>query len=89
MTKKIGSKYQILSIPFLVVGTIIMLICYFLMDRLDFFVHGALYEYGLIFDYEWANWYWNYSALIRDSILISLVAIIFALIFSAVTNIVI
>jgi len=81
MTKKIGSKYQILSIPFLVVGTIIMLICYFLMDRLDFFVHGALYEYGLIFDYEWANWYWNYSALIRDSILISLVAIIFALIF--------
>jgi ABC-type Mn2+/Zn2+ transport system permease subunit len=28
------------------------------MAKLDFVVHSSLYNYGLIFSYEWANTYW-------------------------------
>lgn len=81
MTKKNRFNFQILAIPFTILSTIILLICYFLLEFLDLIVHGDLYEFGLVFSYEWASQYWNYLTLIRDSILISFVVIIFALIF--------
>lgn len=29
-----------------------------IMAKLDFLVHSSLYNYGLVFSYEWANTYW-------------------------------
>ena len=29
-----------------------------IMSRIDFLVNSTLYEYGLVFSYEWANIYW-------------------------------
>ena len=81
MTKKARFNFQILSIPFLIVNTTIIAVFYYLLQFLDLIVHGDLYNYGLIFSYEWANQYWNYSSLIRNSILISIPIIIVAIIF--------
>ena len=32
---------------------------FFLMSRIDFIVHGTLYDYGLKFSHEWADEYWT------------------------------
>jgi hypothetical protein len=32
--------------------------------RLDFFVHGDLYRYGLVFSFEWADPYWNAGTML-------------------------
>jgi len=37
------------------------------MSRIDFIVHSTLYEYGLIFSYEWANHYWLVYGLVFAS----------------------
>lgn len=36
----------------------------FLFLRLDQIVHRDLYEYGLMFNYEWATPYWTYARLL-------------------------
>jgi hypothetical protein len=35
-----------------------------LMSRIDFLVHSTLYNYGLVFSYEWANVYWLIYGLV-------------------------
>jgi hypothetical protein len=35
-----------------------------LMSKIDFIVHSTLYEYGLIFSYDWANMYWLIYSLV-------------------------
>lgn len=40
----------------IIVAVILSFFC--LMSRLDFIVHGTLYEYGLEFSYDWAVEYW-------------------------------
>ena len=32
-----------------------------LLENLNFFIHGDLYGYGLIFSYEWAEGVWHYN----------------------------
>ena len=70
MTTRNKFNLQILTIPFSIISISIVAICYYLLQFLDLIVHGDLYEFGLVFSYEWANQYWNYSNLIRNSILI-------------------
>ena len=70
MTTRNKFNLQILTIPFSIISISIVAICYYLLQFLDLIVHGDLYVYGLVFSYEWANHYWNYSNLIRNSILI-------------------
>jgi hypothetical protein len=41
---------------------VVNLIVDFLVWRLDFFVHGDLYSYGLIYSLDWANPYWHYTS---------------------------
>jgi hypothetical protein len=38
----------------------------FLLSFLDQIVHGDLYRYGLVFNYEWASQYWTYAWLARS-----------------------
>ena len=41
------------------VALIILILSFFcLMSRIDYIVHGILYDYGLIFSYDWAIGYW-------------------------------
>ena len=84
MTSKTRFNFQLITIPFLLLSTLIITICYFLLQFVDLIVHGDLYGYGLVFSYDWANQYWHYSTLIRDSLFIcillvsiSIIAIIF------------
>jgi hypothetical protein len=37
---------------------VILQIVLFIVTGIDFIVHNVLYNYGLIFDYAWANPYW-------------------------------
>lgn len=39
-------------------------VAFVLVWRLDIFVHKDLYNYGLIFSYDWAADYWYYSGLL-------------------------
>ena len=72
---------KILTIPFSIISISLVSVCYYLLQFVDSIVHGDLYGYGLVFSYEWANQYWNYSALLRDSILFSILLITIAVIF--------
>jgi hypothetical protein len=55
-----------------------------LLQVLDVIVHSDLYGYGLVFSYEWANQYWNITGSIRDSILLSFIIIIIAIVFNII-----
>ena len=41
---------------------VVNLIVDFLVWQLDFFVHSALYSYGLVYSHDWANPYWHYTS---------------------------
>jgi len=81
MTTRGRFNLQILTIPFSIISISLVAICYYLLQFVDLIVHGDLYGYGLVFSYEWANQYWNYSTLMRDSILISILLITLAVFF--------
>jgi len=68
----VRSKFniQILTLSFAIISASIIAVCYYLLQFVDLIVHGDLYGYGLVFSYDWANQYWNYSTLIRNSFLI-------------------
>jgi hypothetical protein len=34
------------------------------MSRIDYIVHSTLYNYGLVFSYDWANTYWLTYSLV-------------------------
>jgi hypothetical protein len=61
-----GSKglmnYKTLMILFFAV--IINLVVCILVWRLDFFVHGDLYQYGLNYSVGWGDPYWNLTAML-------------------------
>ena len=89
MITKSRFNLQILSIPFSIISISLVSVCYFLLQFVDLIVHGDLYGYGLVFSYEWANQYWNYSTLLRDSILFSiliLVTVVILIIIQILTN---
>jgi hypothetical protein len=48
----------------LLFGVVVNLVVFVLVWRLDFFVHGDLYSYGLIYSRAWAVPYINYSTLL-------------------------
>ena len=77
------SNIQILTLPVSIINASIIGICYYLLQFVDLIVHGDLYGYGLVFSYNWANQYWNYSTLIRDSFLICILLYILTIILVA------
>ena len=81
MKKKNRLKLQIFTIPFSIISIAIVFVCYYLLQFVDLIVHGDLYGYGLVFSYDWSNQYWNYSALMRNSILISILIATIAVVF--------
>ena len=56
--KGLLSYKMVLALLFVVV---VNLIVAFFVWQLDFFVHGDLYWYGLIYSHDWANPYWHYT----------------------------
>jgi len=48
----------VLVLLFVVVMNVIVFV---LLEQLNFFIHGDLYNYGLIFSYEWATGIWQNS----------------------------
>lgn len=46
-----------------------------LMARIDFFINATLYDYGLIFSYDWAIPYWNsyYATFVVFSFILSFI----------------
>jgi hypothetical protein len=81
MITKSKYNFQILAIPSSILSIVLIFFCYYLMQFVELIVHGELYEYGLIFSYEWANQYWNYSTIIKDSIMIFILLTILTIIF--------
>jgi len=55
-------NYKTLMILFFAV--IINLVVCILVWRLDFFVHGDLYQYGLNYSVGWGDPYWNLTAML-------------------------
>ena len=51
------------TVIFLLVILILKLVTFYYLSLLDQFVHGDLYDYGLIFSYEWAEQYWRTNQL--------------------------
>jgi hypothetical protein len=43
---------------------VVNLVVFVLLWRLDGFVHGDLYNFGLVFSYDWANEYWGYNWMV-------------------------
>jgi len=64
----ISKRYRLFTVIFLPLSIISLSICYYLLQFIDLIVHGDLYDYGLVFSYEWANQYWNLTASIRSSL---------------------
>ncbi len=64
----ISNRYKLFLGIFLPLSIISLSVCYYLLQFVDLVVHGDLYGYGLVFSYEWANQYWNITALIRSSL---------------------
>ncbi len=60
--QKVLSSYKTVIILFFAV--IINLVVSVLVWKLDFFVHGDLYRYGLNYSIEWGDPYWNLTALL-------------------------
>jgi hypothetical protein len=81
MIKKNGINLTLLAIPFSIISSGLILICYYLLQFVDLLVNVDLYGYGLIFSYDWANQYWNYSDLIRNSIFIFILITVLLVIF--------
>ena len=58
------SAHQWLSVGFLLmVGNALTGLSTTLFTHLDKIVHGDLYRYGLLFDYVWADPYWDISSM--------------------------
>ena len=81
MLKKNKRNFQFLTIPFSIISIAIVAVCYYLLQFVELIVHGDLYGYGLLFSYDWANQYWNYSGLMRNSILLSILIATVAMVF--------
>jgi hypothetical protein len=43
---------------------VVNLVVFGFLWRLDGFVHGDLYGFGLVFSYDWANEYWGYNWMV-------------------------
>jgi len=61
----------------IVIALITQLLSMYISTLIDHIVHSDLYQYGLEFDYSWANLYWNNSHLLLASLAVaaSLIAI--------------
>jgi hypothetical protein len=59
---KVLLNYKTVIVLFLAV--ILNLIVCALIWRLDFFVHGDLYHYGLNYSHAWGDTYWNLTAML-------------------------
>ncbi len=55
-------KDRIVQVLLLVI--ILNVACFFLIWQLNIFVHGDLYDYGLIFSHDWAQDIWYYNILL-------------------------
>jgi hypothetical protein len=53
------------SIIFSIVVLAATALTVYLLSQLDHIVHGQLYDYGLRFDYAWADPYWNILRIIQ------------------------
>ncbi len=62
MGSKVLMNYKMVIVLLFVV--VLNLVVFVLVWQLDFFVHGNLYSYGLIYNLGWAVPYLNYSALL-------------------------
>jgi hypothetical protein len=78
----IFKRYRLFLGLFLPISIVGISLCYYLLQFVDLIVHGDLYEYGLVFSYEWANQYWNLTASIRTFYYITLVLMFLTLIFT-------
>jgi hypothetical protein len=56
------SNYKTVLVLLIII--ILNLTTFALLYRLDIFVNGDLYSYGLIFSHNWANNYWHYNQLL-------------------------
>ena len=76
--KKIFEFKNILFV--LLLSIVLNIISFLLVLRIDSFVHVDLYNYGLIFNNEWAKDYWFYKDLLltflSGSIIISILSVI-------------
>ena len=59
--KNLFNYKTILVLLFVVAVNIIVAV---LLWQLDFFVHGDLYSYGLVYSRDWANPYWYYTVML-------------------------
>ena len=84
MTKRSRFNIKILPIPLSLISTALVIFCYYLLQVLDSIVHGDLYGYGLVFSYEWANQYWNITALMRSSLSVALLLLGVSAIFTLI-----
>jgi hypothetical protein len=84
IAESISKRYKLFSSLFLPLSIGSLAICYYLLQLLDVIVHSDLYGYGLVFSYEWANQYWNITALIRSSLSVGLVLLGVSLILTIV-----
>jgi len=80
LKNSVKRKPPILIVFLLLIGIALVTLSVFLFTRLDLIVHGDLYRYGLQFNYEWAEYYWTYSSLMRDSLAIAIIAAGFSIV---------
>jgi hypothetical protein len=53
------------KIGFVLLSVVVVnLVVFAFLWRLDGFVHGDLYSFGLVFSYNWANEYWSYNWMV-------------------------
>jgi len=65
----------IIILVMLLGGIVITALSAFVFISLDQVVHGDLYRYGLLFNYQWAGQYWTYSRLMMSSLTVAVVVI--------------
>jgi hypothetical protein len=55
--------------------SLLIILFFSLMSRIDYIVHSILYNYGLRFSYDWANGYWMtyHATFVAFSVIISIV----------------
>ncbi len=64
--QKSGSRFfsSFKTVIILFFAVLINLVVSVLVWKLDFFVHGDLYQYGLNYSIEWGDPYWNLTAML-------------------------
>lgn len=60
-------------VALVVLGDIMLIAALVLVLEIDQLVHGTLYNYGLVFSYDWAQTYW---LLFRVTVALIIIAII-------------